>query len=141
MQSSAKRSRTSSSWTTESEWNDAAKNTPPAPAPTAAEKDDISQRVYNLPIPFQKALPDEYERDDDNDKKDEKVAPRTLHPRQLLLPARKMILTIGITTHPYLSERRFHMTMNATPTMTKNRRRLCQGYSTHTRSSCRQGRL
>ena len=46
---------------------DAAKDTPPTPALPFGEEDDISQRVYNLPIPSRKSLPDDYERNNNND--------------------------------------------------------------------------
>ena len=43
------------------------KDTPPTPAPPAGKEDDSAQRDYDLPIPSQKAIPDNYERDDDKD--------------------------------------------------------------------------
>ena len=49
------------------------KDTPPTPAPPSGEADDIAQRDYNLPIPSRKAIPDEYERKNDNHDRDEKV--------------------------------------------------------------------
>ena len=64
----AKRSRTSSSPTIASAWNDADKDTPPTPAPPAGEADDSAPRDYDLPIPSRKAIPDDYERDDDDEK-------------------------------------------------------------------------
>ena len=117
----SKRYHTSSSRTTSSEWTDAAKDTPPTPATPSGEEDDISQRVYNLPIPSRKSLPDDYERNNNNDnEKYKKVAQRTLHPRPLLPPVRQMIVTRGITNYPSLPERRFLTTMNVTTMTTKN---------------------
>ena len=55
-------------------------------AAPAGKEDVMSLRAYNLPILSKNALPDDYERYDNDDKKDEKVAQRTLHPRPLLLP-------------------------------------------------------
>ena len=85
-QNLANRSHTTSSRPTAAAWADAAKDTPPMPTIIAGKEDDIARRVYNLPIPSQNLLPDEYERDEDDDKKDEKFAQRTLHPRPLLPP-------------------------------------------------------
>ena len=48
---------------------------------------DSAQRYYDPPIPYWKAILNNYERNNGDDKKDEKVAQRTLHPR-LLLPLR-----------------------------------------------------
>ena len=115
----SKRYHTSSSRTTSSEWTDAAKDTPPTPATPSGEEDDISQRVYDLPIPSRKLLPDDYECNNDNDKKDEKVAQSTLHLHPLLLSSRQMIVPRMIMTHPSLPERRFPTTMNATTKTTK----------------------
>ena len=64
---SANRSRTSSSWPIVLSCTDADKETPPMPTFPVAKEDYISQRVYDLPIPSQKAYPDYYERDDDDD--------------------------------------------------------------------------
>ena len=65
------RSCTSSSRPTASAWTNASKDTPPTPATPTVKEDDVSQRVYNLPIPFLKAIPDNYERD--NNEKDDKI--------------------------------------------------------------------
>ena len=121
-QKSAKRSLTYFSWTTASAQTDAAKDTPPTPAPPVGEEDDIAQRVYHLPTPSQKGLPDDYKRNDDNDNnngKEQKLAQRILHPRPILLPLRQIIVLRGINTHPSLPERRFPMTMNETTAVTK----------------------
>ena len=65
-------SHTSSSWPIPSACTDAAKDTPSTPAPLSGEEDGIAQRDYKLPIPSVKAIPDDYERNDENDKDDEK---------------------------------------------------------------------
>ena len=65
---SAKRSRISSSRLTALACTDTAKDTPPTTAPPAGNSYDSEQRDYDLPIPSRKALPDDYERDDDDDK-------------------------------------------------------------------------
>ena len=83
------RSRTSSSWPTASAWADAANDTPPTPAASAGKEDVMSHRAYDLPIPSKNALPDNYERYDDDNEEYEKVAQRTLHPRLLLQPGRR----------------------------------------------------
>ena len=95
------RSRTSSSWPTASAWADAANDTPPTPAASADKEDVMSHRAYELPIPSKNALPDDYERYDDDDKKDEKVSQRTLHPRPLLPLGRRWYFPKGLRpTHP-----------------------------------------
>ena len=86
---SANRSRTSSSRPTASAWDDAAKDTPPTPATPTGKEDFMSNRDYDLPIPSKDALPDNYERYNDDDEKYEKFAQRTLHPRPLLPPGRR----------------------------------------------------
>ena len=86
---SANRSRTSSSRPTASEWADAAKDTPPTPATPTGKEDVMYHRAYNLPISSKNALPDEYERYNNDDEKDEKVAQRTLQLRPLLPPGRR----------------------------------------------------
>ena len=68
-QKSEKRSRTSSFRPTAPAYNDAAKDTPPTPSPPVVEADDSAQRDYYLPIPSRKALPDDYERNDDENNK------------------------------------------------------------------------
>ena len=119
-QNSAKRSHTSSSRITASEWTDAATDTPPTPAPADGKGDDISQRVYDLPTPSQKSLLDYYERDNDDAEKDEKFAQKTFHVRPLLPLARQIRVPRGIKTYPYLPKRRFPTTMNVmTPTLMK----------------------
>ena len=50
-----------------------AKNTPTTPAPPAGEADDSAHRDYDLPIPSQKLVSDDYERDNDKNDKDDKV--------------------------------------------------------------------
>ena len=40
------------------------------PAPLDVKADYIAQRYYNLPIPSQKEIPDNYEHDDDEDEMD-----------------------------------------------------------------------
>ena len=128
-QKSVKRSRTSSSRTTASAWTDAAKDTLTTPVPPAGKSDDSVQRDYDLPIPSRKALPDDYERDDDNNKTNEEVAPRTLHPRLLLPPSRQMIVPRGIETNPSIPERRFPTTMNAKTTTTTETKKSREGIS------------
>ena len=118
-QNSSNRSRTSSSCPTALAWTDAAKEIPPTPATTSGEEYYIAQKDKDLPIPTQKALPDDYERDDDDNKKYDKVAPRTLHPRPLLPSETLMIDPRGITTYSSLLERRFLTTMNAKTMTTK----------------------
>ena len=66
---SDKRSCTSSSRPTASAYNDADKDTPPTPTPPSREADDSAQRDYYLPIPSRKVLPDDYERNDDENNK------------------------------------------------------------------------
>ena len=98
-----KRSRISFSWTTALAWTNAAKYIPPTPTPPVGEADDIYQKNYDQPIPSRNSIPDDYECDDnENDETKEKVAPRTLHPRPLLSPARQMIVPRGIKTNPSL---------------------------------------
>ena len=92
-----KRSRTPSSCPTVLVWTAASKKTPHTPAPPAGEEDDSTQRDYNLPIPLQKAIPDDYARDDKDDKKYEKVTPRTLQPHPLLPPEMQMVVPGGST--------------------------------------------
>ena len=70
---SANRSCTSSSCPSASAWTDATKDASSTPAPPVSEADDTTPRDYNLPIPSLKVVPDDYERDKDNDRKDEKV--------------------------------------------------------------------
>ena len=67
-QKSAKRSYISSSDPTAYAWTDVAKYTPPKPARPDCEADDSSQGDYDLPIPFWTSLPDEYERNEENNK-------------------------------------------------------------------------
>ena len=43
------------------------------PAPPAGGADDSSHRYYNIPVPSWKAIPNDYERDNDDDEKDEIV--------------------------------------------------------------------
>ena len=74
---SANRSRTSA-------LADTAKDTPPTPATASGKEDVMSHKDYDLPIHSKNVLPDDYERYDDDDKKDEKVSQRTLHPRPRL---------------------------------------------------------
>ena len=45
------------------------KDTPPTTAPPAGEADDTAQKDYNLLIPSWKALPDNYERNNNNEKR------------------------------------------------------------------------
>ena len=113
-----KRSRISSSRPTASAWTDVAKVSPPTPSHTTGKADDSSQMDYDLPISSRKALPDEYERDDNDDVTKDKVAPRTIHPRLLLPSVRNMIVPRRIETNPSLPERRFPTTINATTTTT-----------------------
>ena len=47
-------------------WTDAGKDTPTTPAPPVDVEYDSAQMDYNLPMPSRKALPDNYERGDDN---------------------------------------------------------------------------
>ena len=87
---SSNRSHTFSSRPTALAWADADKDTPPTPATPAGKEDVMSHRAYDLPIPSKNALQDDYKRyDNDEDKKDEKVAQRTLYPRPLLPPGRR----------------------------------------------------
>ena len=51
----------------------AAQNAPPPPTPPVTEADDRSQRDYELPVRPQMVNPDDYECDDDDNDKDEKV--------------------------------------------------------------------
>ena len=67
---------------------DTAKDTPPTPATASGKEDVMSHKDYDLPIHSKNVLPDDYERYDDDDEKDEKVTQRTLHPRPLLPPGR-----------------------------------------------------
>ena len=85
----ANRSRTSSSCPKASTRADAAKDTPPTPTTNTGKENGMSHRAYDLPIPSKNALPDDYEHYDDDGKKDEKVAQRTLHPRPLLPPGHR----------------------------------------------------
>ena len=124
-----KRSRISSSCPTASAWTDVAKVSPPTPAHTTGEADDSSQMDYDLPIPSRKVLPDEYERDDNDDVTKDKVAPRTIHPRLLLPSVRHMIVPRGIKTNPSLPKRRFPTTMNATTTTTTKKLREGKSWS------------
>ena len=131
-ENSAKRSCTSYSRPAASEWTDAAKDTPPQTAPPAGKADDGAQNDYDLPIPYRKALPDNYENDNDDDedkKTKDKVAPRTLHPRPLFPTVRQMIFPRWIDTNPSLHEKRFKTTLNATTTMTTNTKKLREGTS------------
>ena len=73
-------------------WTDAAKDTPPTPAPPDREADDSAQRDYDLPIPSTKALPKYCEHNENDNKTKEKVAPRTLHQCPLIPTTRKMIV-------------------------------------------------
>ena len=117
---SAKRSCISSSWPTASPRTDATKENSCTPAPPANGEDAITQRDYDLSIPSQKALPYDYEGDNNNDnKKDKKVVLRKFHPRPLLLPERKMIVRNRIATNPSIPQRRFPTTVNATTATTK----------------------
>ena len=40
------------------------------PAPTAGEADDSAQRDYDLSTPSRKLIPNDYERDNDNERDD-----------------------------------------------------------------------
>ena len=66
MQKSSKRSCTSTSWTTASEWTDAAKDTLPTPTPPYSKEYNIVHKDYDLPIHYRKAILDDYERDNNN---------------------------------------------------------------------------
>ena len=66
---SSKRYGTSPSRTSESVWTDTVKYTPPTPDPTVGEADDCEPRDYDLPIPSRKAIPDDYECDDNKEEK------------------------------------------------------------------------
>ena len=83
-QKSAKRSHTSSSHPTASEWTDATKDTLPTPAPPSGEEYDVDQKVYHLPIPSWKSPPEKCERDDNDNEKYEKVIQSALHLHPLL---------------------------------------------------------
>ena len=72
MKNSAKISRTSSSLTSASTWTDSAKDTPPTPTPTNGEECDSAPRDYDLTIPSQKAIPNNYECDNDDDEEYDK---------------------------------------------------------------------
>ena len=50
-----------------------AKDALPTPAPPAGKSDDISQRGCDLPIPYRKAIPGNYELNDDDEKKTTKL--------------------------------------------------------------------
>ena len=115
----AKISHTSSSWSTASAWTDSVKETPPTPAPPACKEYDIPQRDYDLPIPYQKETPDDYERDNYDNVKVGKVTPRTLHTHPLLLPAMHMIVPRSIKNYPPLPQRLLPTTMTAKTMMTK----------------------
>ena len=52
---------------------DADQDTLPLLDPPTGEADDSSPRYYDLPIPFWMVIPWNYERDNDDDEKDEKV--------------------------------------------------------------------
>ena len=111
--------------------SDATKDTPPTTAIPAGEEDGTSKRVYDLPIPSQKSLLDNYEHGDNNDEKYERVAQSTIHPRPLLPSVGQMIVPIGITTYPFLPRRQFLTAMNATTTTRtmKNTTMLREGTS------------
>ena len=72
-QKSAKISHTSSSRPSASVWTDAAKYTPPTPDTPSDKSDYSALRDYDLPIPSQKAIPGDYECDDDDYEKYDKV--------------------------------------------------------------------
>ena len=128
----AKKSCTSSSLPIASKWTDSTKDTPPTTDPPSGKEDDKAQRDYGIPIPSWKAIPDDYERDNNNDDiTDETFAPRTLPTRPLLPTERQMIVTRRINTYPSLPERLLPMNMNATTTITKNTKILRQGHSTN----------
>ena len=105
---------TSSSRPTASARTDSDKDTPPTPDPPAGDSDYSAQRDNGLPNPSRMALPDDYEHDNRDNEKEDKVAPSTLHPRLIFLPARHILVPRGIKTNPSLPKRRFLTTMNAT---------------------------
>ena len=119
----SKISYTYSSGPTALAWTDSSKDTPPTPALPSGNKDDIAHRVYDLPIHSRKALLDDYERDNGDDEKDEKVAQRILHSRSLLPPKSNIIFSGGITAYPSLPKRCFRTTINAMTTT--KRRNIC----------------
>ena len=51
-----------------SAWTDAAKDNPPTPAPNDGESGESNPRYYDLPIPSQMAIPNDYEHDEDDEK-------------------------------------------------------------------------
>ena len=69
---SSHRSRTSSLPPPSSASTEDAQETPPLYAPLARKSDDSTPRDYNLPIPSQMAIPDDYERDNNDNNKYEK---------------------------------------------------------------------
>ena len=122
-----KRSRISSSCTIASTLTDAAKDIPPTPSPPDNEEYDISKRFFELPIPFQKALTDDNELNDDDEKIFGKVAQSTLQPRPLLPPSRQIVFPRENATYPSHTKRLFLTTINMTMTTTKKMTKLREG--------------
>ena len=71
-----------------------------------------------------KALPDDYERDDNDNETEDKIAPRIIHPHPLIPLAMQMIVPRGINTNPYLPKKLLRTTMNDTMKKTTKRTKL-----------------
>ena len=109
----ANRSRTSSSRPTALAWTNAAKFTQSMFAPLSVKEDYFDQRDYDIPTPSQNAIPDNFERDDNDNVKDNKFASRKIHLRPFLLPTRQMMVPKKIATYPSPTKRRLLTTMDA----------------------------
>ena len=72
-ENSAKRSRASSYPTTALTLTDTTQDAAPPPAPPFVKADESTPRDYDLPIPSRMTITDDYERDEDDNDKYEKV--------------------------------------------------------------------
>ena len=56
-----------------SSWTGVTQDTPHPPAPPVSDTDESASRDYNLPIPSQMVILNDYERGNNNDDKDNKI--------------------------------------------------------------------
>ena len=92
-------SHTSSSWPIPSACTDAAKDTPSTPAPTYGKEHNFDQRDYDIPIPSQKSIPDDFQRNVSDNVKYDKLATRKLHQTPFLLLAKQTKVSRRIATY------------------------------------------